>query len=160
MALTTRSISKISTDSASMWQAKMIQHLHHHPLRMKKKQSQLLSNSPRWSNQQNRQEVAVEVAGEAPGEAVDADVARILLLASRPVDMTMGAWRILEETTREILDFAVRAMAGSQSGVVAPAGEAVATAEAAGEEASSRCLKRASGAATEAGAVDISNNRS
>ena len=159
MALTTRSISKISTDSASMWQAKMIQHLHHHPLRMKKKQSQLLSNSPRWSNQQNPQEVAV-VAGEAPGEVVDADVARILLLAKLPLDMTMAAWRIPVETTRVILNFVARAMAGSQSGVAVLAGEAVATVEAAGEEVSSRCLKRASGAATVAGAVDTSNNRS
>jgi hypothetical protein len=53
---------------------------------MKKKQSQLLSNSPGWSNNQNPQEVAAAVvAGEAPGEAVDADVARILLLAQQQV---------------------------------------------------------------------------
>lgn len=139
----------------------MIQHPRHHPLRMKKKQSQLLSNFPRWSNQQNRQEVVAAVPGEAAGEAVDVDVARILLLAKLPLDMTMGAWRIPEETSRVILGSeAARAMAGSRSGVAVLAGEAVATVEGAGEEVSSKCLKRVSGAATEAGAVDTSSNLS
>ena len=141
-----------------MWLEKMIQHLRHHLLK-KRKLSQLLSNSPEWRNPLNQQEVAL-VAEEGPGEVVGADVARILHLAKLLVDMTMQLWRILEETTREILGFEVaRAMAGSQSGVVVLAGEEEMV-EGAGEEAINKCLKRDSEAATEAGAVLTSNNLS
>lgn len=97
---------------------------------------------------------------EGLGEVVGADVARILHLAKLLVDTIMQLWRILEESTREILGFEVaRAMAGSQSGVEERAGEA-AMVEGAGEEAINKCLKRVSGAATEAGAVLTSNNLS
>ena len=100
------------------------------------------------------------MAEDAHGEVVGADVARILQLEKLLVDMTMRLWRILEETTREILGIEVaRAMVGSQSGVAVLAGEAE-TAEGAGEEAINKCLKRVSGAATEAGAVLTSNNLS
>ena len=142
-----------------MWPGKMIQHRHHRLLLKKKKRSQLRSNSLEWSNLLNQQE-AVMVAEVALGEVAGGDVASILHLVKFLVDMTMQLWRILEETSREILGFeAVRAMAGSQSGVAVLAGEAE-TVEGAGEEAINKYLNRASGAATEAGAVHTSSNLS